>query len=444
MTPMNEGREFFKWLYPGIRVKRAIPFMALGIIVMLFGLAYLLPELTEPFGRLFLRTEGSAPRYWGYWVLRGIGIGFLLVGYVFIVYGVRQIGREVARVISPSYEPKLGDVMHRRSVLAAGIRIVALGGGTGLSTLLRGVKEHTSNITAVVTVTDDGGSSGRLTKELGVIPPGDIRNCITALAESESLMTELMSYRFDERSESLKGHSLGNLLIAAMSEVTGDFERAVRATSDVLAIRGRVLPSSKMLVRLRGRLSDGVIVEGETNIAAAPQAIETISLVPDAPPPLDDTLEAIAEASIICIGPGSVYTSIIPNLLVPGVAEAIEESGALKILVVNVMTQPGETDGYTASDHCKVIQEHAGRRVFDYVLVNTRSPGKQLLDKYARERQFVVAVDSERIEDMGFTPITGDFISETDYVRHDPVKLADAILSLAAYGPPRRSSGKEP
>jgi uncharacterized cofD-like protein len=444
---VSESREFLKWLYPGIRVKRAIPFIVLGIIVIFLGLTFAFPRQLEAalvgfFGWVQrVRTPGAGPlaaRIAGV----AVGIAVAVAGYLLIVYAVRQVGREVARVISPAKEAALGDLMHRRSILAGGLRVVALGGGTGLSTLLRGIKEHTSNITAVVTVTDDGGSSGRLTRELGVIPPGDIRNCITALAESESLMTELMSYRFDERSESLKGHSLGNLLIAAMSEVAGDFEMAVKATSDVLAIRGRVLPSSKMLVRLRGRLSDGVIVEGETNIAAAPQAIETISLVPESPPPLDDTLAAIAEASILCIGPGSVYTSIIPNLLVPGVAEAIEQSPALKILIVNVMTQPGETDGYTASDHCKVIQEHAGRRVFDYVLVNTRSPGKQLLDKYARERQFVVAVDLERIEDMGFVPIAGDFISETDYVRHDPAKLANAILDLAAYGPPPDDRGR--
>ncbi|MDI6827265.1 MAG: YvcK family protein, partial [Armatimonadota bacterium] len=342
----------------------------------------------------------------------------------------RQVITSIASVISPQDKDRLADVIYKRRHLAQGHRMVVIGGGTGLSALLRGLKEHTSNIAAIVTVTDDGGSSGRLQRQFGMLPPGDIRNCLVALADAEPLMTELFQHRFDEAGEGLSGHSFGNLLIAAMTSITGDFERAVKETSNILAIRGRVLPSTLQNVVLRAEMEDGSILEGETNITKSPLAIKRISLFPEDVMPLEETLEAIRFANAIVIGPGSLYTSVIPNLLVKGIVEAIMDSDAVKIYVCNVMTQPGETDHYRASDHVRAIFEHTGRRIFNYVLVNKEVPSIHLLEKYQREGAELVSPDVDTIREMGYKPVTGNYISETDVVRHDPQKLAQAIIRL--------------
>jgi len=324
----------------------------------------------------------------------------------------------------------LADVIFQSRYLAQGHRIVVIGGGTGLSTMLRGLKQFTSNLVAVVTVTDDGGSSGVLQRSHGVLPPGDIRNCLVALADQETLMTELFQHRFDDAGDGLTGHSIGNLLIAAMMDITGDFELAVKETSKVLAIRGRVLPSTIQEVTIQAVMKDGSIVQGETNITKSPQAVHRITLVPDDVKPLQETLDAISLADAIVIGPGSVFTSIIPNLLVDGVASAIAASRAVKVFVCNVMTQPGESDGYKASDHLRAIADHAGRRLFTYVLVNKEVPSLRLLDKYHKQGAELVVPDVDAIREMGYKPITGGFISQTEVVRHDPEKLAEAILRL--------------
>jgi uncharacterized cofD-like protein len=263
-----------------------------------------------------------------------------------------------------------------------------------------------------------------------MLPPGDIRNCVVALADEETLMTELFQHRFDEAGEGLNGHSFGNLLIAAMTNITGDFEKAVKETSKVLAIRGRVLPSTTENVTLKAELADGTIVGGETIIANSSQPIQRISLSQTDVKPLQETLDAIRLANAIIIGPGSVYTSVIPNLLVQGITDAIAASHAVKIYVCNVMTQPGETDHYRASDHVKAVAEHAGRRIFNYVLVNKEVPSMRLLEKYHSGGAELVSPDVDVIREMGYKPITGNFISQTDVVRHDPQKLAQAILRL--------------
>jgi uncharacterized cofD-like protein len=358
------------------------------------------------------------------------GIGLIILGLLLIFISLRQVVRSITSVVSPEAQGKLADVVFQRRYLSQGQRIVVIGGGTGLSTMLRGLKQHTSNIVAVVTVIDDGGSSGRLQREMGMLPPGDIRNCLVALADAEPLMMELFQYRFAEGIDGLDGHSFGNLLIAAMTRITGDFERAVKETSNILAIRGRVLPSTIENVRLQAELEDGSFVEGETNIVKSPSPIKHIMLHPSTVKPLDETLKSLELADCIVIGPGSVYTSIIPNLLVQGIPEAIRASNAVKIYVCNVMTQPGETDGYTASDHVKAVAKHTEHRVFQYVLVNQERPSKELLDKYAREGQFFVEPDAQVIREMGYRPIVGDYISQTNVVRHDPEKLAQAILKL--------------
>jgi uncharacterized cofD-like protein len=332
--------------------------------------------------------------------------------------------------VAPHSAEPIVDLVWKRRSLAQGQRIVVIGGGTGLSTMLRGLKEFTSNLTAVVTVTDDGGSSGRLQRELGMLPPGDIRNCLVALADAEPLMQELFQYRFSAGGDALKGHSFGNLLIAAMLNITGDFEEAVRQTSRVLAIRGRVLPSTLSHVHLEAELADGSCVNGETTISSAGAPIRRVQLSnPDAEP-LDETLAALRTADAIIIGPGSVFTSVIPNFLVKGVADAVAASPAVKLYVCNVMTQPGETGGFTASEHVRAVEEQAGRRVFDYVLVNTQRPSEEILSRYAAVGADWVRPDVDRIRAMGYRPIQGSFINQTQVVRHDAQALAHAILKM--------------
>jgi len=316
--------------------------------------------------------------------------------------------------------------------LMGGPRVVVVGGGTGLSTLLRGLKQRTSNITAIVTVADDGGHSGVLRREMGIIPPGDIRNCLVALADAEPSMTALFQHRFDERGGGLAGQSIGNLLIAAMAEIEGDFERGITALYEVLNIRGRVLPATLSHVVLRAEMEDGSVIEGETAMVESPLRIRKVHLHPHDPAPLEEALEAIRTADVIVIGPGSVYTSVIPNMLVKDMVDALIAAPAPKVYVCNVMTQPGETDGFTASDHIRAIDAHTGRRVIQFVIVNKAVPSEPLTEKYRASGQDLVLPDADRLRAMGLKTIVGDFISETDVVRHDPMRLSEAIFRLAA------------
>ncbi len=361
-----------------------------------------------------------------------LGGALLLLGVILIVKGVRDGVRRVVEILNPSMKDgKVVNVLVRRQQLAAGPRIVALGGGTGLSTLLRGLKQHSSNITAVVTVTDDGGSSGRLSKELGIIPPGDIRNCLVALADAEKLMTDVFQHRFKNARGSLAGHSLGNLLIAGLvDQCGGDFDKALSMASEVLNIRGRVTPSTLDQVRLRAVLEDGTEVCGETAIVESGRRIRRIFLDPGEVKAFPDSLAAIREADLIVVGPGSVFTSVIPNLLVPGISEALAEAEAPKVYVCNVMTQPGESDQFTASEHVSAIIANVDRKVFDYVVVNTGTPSSVTLEKYRSSDQYFVDPDIERIRAMGLRAIVGNFMNESDYVRHDPLKVAQRLVDL--------------
>lgn len=431
---MAHVKSTLKWLYPGMRVKRWLALTPVGVFLVIVGVALLtnmsvVDYLNAAAEFVAIHTDGrinlSEPK--AYLPASLIAI---VLGLVLIFTSFRQVVRSIASVISPTHKDRLADVIYQRRYLAQGHRIVVIGGGTGLSTMLRGLKQHTSNLVAVVTVSDDGGSSGLLQRQLGMLPPGDIRNCIVALADEETLMTELFQHRFDGADEGLTGHSIGNLLIAAMSDITGDFEEAVKEISKVLAIRGRVLPSTVENVTLRAELADGSLVDGETNIARSTQPIRRVMLVPSDVKPPQEVLDAIRLANAIVIGPGSIYTSVIPNLLVQGMVDAIAASNAVKIYVCNVMTQPGETTGYSASDHVKAVVEHAGKRLFSYVLVNKEVPSIRLLEKYHREGAELVSPDVDIIREMGYRPITGNFISQTEVVRHDPQKLAQAILRL--------------
>jgi len=306
--------------------------------------------------------------------------------------------------------------------------VVAIGGGHGLSALLRGLKEHTRNITAVVMAADDGGSSGRLRAQLGILPPGDIRNCLAALSNDEALLAQLFQYRFSGAPE-LEGHSFGNLFIAAMCGIAGDFDRAIKESSKVLNIKGRVLPSTLSNVALEATLADGSIVLGETSISKARAPIKSLALVPAQCSPLAETLEAIAAADVIVFGPGSLFTSIMPNLLVPGIVEAVQRANAVKVYVCNIMTQPGETDGMSASDHSRVLLGTSRGRLFDYALVNVEQPHR-LLRAYESEGAHQVAPDFDAIAALGVTPVPGRFVSEEQLVRHDTHKLAQAIVKL--------------
>jgi len=325
------------------------------------------------------------------------------------------------------------------------MKVVAIGGGTGLSTLLRGLKRYVRNgapwtidrLSAIVTVTDEGGSSGILRKELAMLPPGDIRNCIVALAEEEKLLSQLFGYRFG--SEAVQGHSFGNLTLAALTQITGSFDKAILAVSEVLRVKGSIFPSTLSDVRLRALCADGTELLGELAISGDPtqpnrprpthERIESLSIDPHDVEPIPEAVAAIAEADLVLIGPGSLYTSILPNLVIRGLADAVRQSAAIKVYVCNVMTQPGETDGYSAEQHLEAIIDHAGPLV-DIMIVNGRRPSDKTIAAYAEQHQAPVAYDVDAIRSLGVTPFFGDVISEGNYLRHDSDALATTVFRL--------------
>jgi uncharacterized cofD-like protein len=328
------------------------------------------------------------------------------------------------------------------------LRIVAVGGGTGLSSLLHGLKPYARpgrtpqvDITAVVTVTDDGGSSGRLRRDFKVLPPGDIRNCMVALSEDEALLARLFQYRF-LGGGGLKGHSFGNLFLAALTNITGDFARAVQVSSEVLAIAGRIYPSTAANVALEAELADGTRVAGETRISRSRSRIRRIMLNPPHCTPIEDTLRAIAEADLITFGPGSLFTSIIPNLLVEGIPAAIAASPATKAYLVNLMWQPGETPEFSAADHVAAIYDHAGVKLFDYVVINTRPIEGELLKRYASQKALPVDNDIARLEALGAKIVGRDLVQQGEKIRHNPEATAAIALDLAAEGRRRRLKGQ--
>jgi uncharacterized cofD-like protein len=336
----------------------------------------------------------------------------------------------------------------QKSILKAPLRIVSIGGGTGLSTLLSGLKKHARGgeelpeagspvveITAVVTVSDDGGSSGRLRRDLDIPPPGDIRNCMAALSEDEPLLCQLFQYRFAS-GRGLKGHSFGNLFLAAMNQITGDFAQAVKLSSEILAIRGHIFPATSAKVTLEAVLADGAIVRGESRISKSRRPIELIRLRPDNCEPLPETLHAIRKADLITFGPGSLYTSVIPNILVNGISEAIDRSPALKVYFVNLMWQPGETINFSASRHVEAIHTHAGRSLTDCVVLNTARISPALKRKYARANVKPVENDFEKLAELGVKVVTADLLGDATQVprkvRHNPAALAEVVIDLAS------------
>lgn len=416
-----------KWLYPGMKMKRWLVLFAIGVLLVSFGAALALNyeylgRAEEEIFRFVYMTVGS----YNYAITMAIGFAIIFVGACLMMFSTRSIIRSIIAVLIPDRSEKIVDLIYQKQRLSRGPIVTVIGGGHGLSVLLRGIKESTSNVSAVVTVADDGGSSGRLREELGIIPPGDLRNCLVALADTEPLMEKLFQYRF-KGSTALAGHSFGNLFIAAMNEVTGDMETALKESSKVLAVKGRVIPASKVSVRLDAIMSDGTVVEGESQIPEARKKIRRVQLFPKKVPAVPAALEAIENSDAIILGPGSLYTSIMPNLLVEGVAKALKKSKAIKIYICNVMTQPGETDNYSASAHAKAILDHTGRGAIDYVLVNSAPIPKNFCEENGSQP---VEVDEEKINALGCGLIKADLISETDAGRHDPDKLCKAVMKI--------------
>jgi uncharacterized cofD-like protein len=354
----------------------------------------------------------------------------IAAGILLIVWGQTRSLNSITQVLMPEGNEELVDrlLTHRR--LHRGPKIVAIGGGTGLSHLLRGLKDYSAKITAIVTVADDGGSSGRLRREIGVLPPGDIRNCLAALADEEKLLTELFQYRF-QAGDGLVGHSFGNLFLTAMSDIAGDLEQAIAASSKVLAVRGEVLPATLSDVSLWAELADGRRIEGESSITKANGQIVKIGCTPANPPALPRAVEALREADFIIIGPGSLYTSVIPNLLVKEIADAIANSEVPRIYVCNIMTQPGETDGYSVADHIRAIDRAIGRPLFDAVVVQGKVPSAKSLIRYSQENSYPVVLDREAITSLGRRIVIANVMDEdknTGLIRHNSQRLAGMLL----------------
>lgn len=419
-----------KWLYPGMAIKRWLLLCAFGVLLVSAGIALvagveILSVAERWIVQVLVSLTGSLPV--GVFTL--VGAAIILSGVGIAAFGFRKMVRSLIGAFAPEVVPHLAEIVYEQRHLRRGPRIVAIGGGTGLSTLLRGLKEYSSNITAIVVVSDDGGSSGRLREEFGMLPPGDIRNTLLALADVEPLMERLFQHRFGA-GRGLMGHSFGNLLIAAMTEVTGDFEEAVRAFSRVLAIRGQVLPGTLDEVVLRAEFTDGSVVRGESKIPMQGKRIRRIDLEPNSVCPTDHALRAIAEADAIVLGPGSLYTSVIPNLLIDDLARAVRRADAVKVYICNVMTQPGETDGYSVSDHVRAIWDHVGPGLFRYVLMNDAAVPRDVERRYAEEGATVVPAEEEAIRQLGLIPVRAPLISGADLARHDPDLLAEAVITL--------------
>jgi uncharacterized cofD-like protein len=410
-----------KWLYPGMHIKRWLALLLLGVAVMGLGIAYLLREVYVTYtfpGVFYYLTLQFFPRW-----LRGLL--FVATSLSMIFLAVWHLNRSlISAVMQPGRTDRIVDLIYRYRFARRGPRIVAIGGGTGLSQLLLGLKEHPANLTAVVTVGDDGGSSGRLREDMGMLPPGDVRNCIAALAEAEPLMRSLFQYRF-HNGNGLEGHSFGNLFIAALTDLMGgNFEEAVRATSRVLAVRGQIVPSTTADVTLGARFDDGETVWGESNITHQGKRIEQLYIRPEHARAYPEAVDAIRHADMIVIGPGSLYTSVLPNLLVRDIRDAIGVSSAVKVYVANVATQHGETDGFSVADHVRAIEDHVGRGLIDYVLANNN-----LADQLPEEwHSSAVNIGEDGISHVQV--VLEDVVREDKRYHHDPVKLAAAVIRL--------------
>lgn len=415
---------FLKILLPGIGVKRWFFLSALGVAVLTFGVFCLLGEARVR--GLYQVLAKYLPTFWR----PTVGAALALGGLVGVSLGTGMMVRGVLRAVSPKSGGSVAEALYQARILKAAPSVVAIGGGTGLSNLLRGIKHYTANLTAVVTVMDTGGSSGRLRRELDVLPPGDVRNCLLALAEDEERMAKFMQYRFTA-GEGLAGHALGNILLAGLEQATGGFDRAIEEASYFLSVRGQVLPSTLDKVQLVAELADGRVIEGEAEIAQDPTPIKRVWLSAPAKA-YERALQAIEKADVIIIGPGSLYTSILPNLLVEDIAQAIDRAQAEKFVIMNLMTEPGETTGYTAYDHLKVLAQYLDLRRFTGVIVNTEPPPPEILARYRAEGSEPVKDDLRGAKTFGMRVIRAPLLAVVEMegkptVKHDPLKLAKLL-----------------
>lgn len=415
--PKNAG-----WLIPGLQVKRWFAMIFIGSLLILLGTMIVFNMRPVYFTMEFIRHIAErAPS--------GIvGLAVALLGAGVFFKGWQKTNLSILGLDGEREKGSILEALYRRRKLNRGPKIVAVGGGTGLSMLLKGVKRITNNVTAIVTVGDDGGSSGRLREEMGVLPPGDIRNCIAALADDEDLVTKLFQYRF-KTGEGLEGHSFGNLFLTALVAITGDMVSAVRESSNVLSIRGRVLPSTLDDMKLVAEMEDGRVIRGESNIPEAKGKVKRLFTDPENCRPLPEVIEAIKEADLIILGPGSLYTSVIPNLLIKEISQEIAASNAKKIYVCNIMTQPGETDGYSVASHVNTIISHAGNnKIMEAVLINDYLPDN-LAEKYKLADSFPVKLDTENVKATGVKIVSKKLIqdSKEGLVRHSSNRVARAI-----------------
>lgn len=411
-----------RWLYPGMHIKRWLLLAFVGITVLGLGAAIFLVDLYRRFGAdnipiVFWLTGAGIER-----PIRALIVG--IIGLLLTGIGVWGLMRSVVSPFVARGDSVL-EVLYTKRYLARGPRIVAIGGGTGLSTLLRGLKGYSANITAVVAVADDGGSSGRLRQQLGIVPPGDIRNCIAALADAEPLMTQLMQYRFPPGS-GLDEHAFGNLFIAAMTAVTGDFEEAVRESNRVLAVRGQVLPATSVPLNLSARLASGRRLDGQVGIGHAEEPIERVFIEPPDVRANPEALERILEADMVVIGPGSLFSSVLPNLLISDIRDALAAAPGMRVYVCNVATQPGETGTFSAAEHLEALFEHIGEGLIDYVLINHNWHARQPEGWLGQP----VQIDERRLEELPVVVIEEDLVDVSNAHRHDPAKLAAALVRL--------------
>jgi len=411
-----------RWLYPGMHIKRWLVLAFLGITILGLGAAifllYLYRELNaDNIPIVFFVTGAGLER-----PIRAVIIA--AAGLIITSLGVWGLMRSIVSPFVTRGDSVL-EVLYTKRYLARGPRIVAIGGGTGLSTLLRGLKAYSANITAVVAVADDGGSSGKLRQQLGIVPPGDIRNCIAALADAEPLMTQLMQYRFPPGS-GLDDHAFGNLFIAAMTAVTGDFEEAVRESNRVLAVRGQVLPATSVPLNLSARLASGHRIDGQVGIGHADEPIERVFIEPADVRANPEALERILEADLVVIGPGSLFSSVLPNLLISDIRDAIAAAPGMRVYVCNVATQPGETGSYSAAEHLETLFEHIGEGLIDYVLINHNNHARRP-DGWLGQP---VEIDARRLEELPVVVVEEDLVDDTNAHRHDPAKLATALMRL--------------
>ena len=424
----NSVSKYATWLLPGLQVKRWFILTFLGTIFLILGILFVF-NLDPVYGVVaFLKAVVS------YLNPQIVGLFLLAMGVVALYLGSKKMNVSILDAISPQDRDYILENLYKRRKLNKGPKIVVIGGGTGLSTILKGLKTITNNLTAVVTVGDDGGSSGRLRDEFGVLPPGDIRNCIAALGDEDALINELFQYRF-KKGTGLEGHSFGNLFLSVLCEITGDMFNAVKESSKVLAIRGRVLPSTLDDMRLSAEMEDGRIIQGESNIPEAGGRIKRLFCEPQSPKALKEVIDAIKSADIILMGPGSLYTSVIPNLLIDEISETISKSKAHKAYVCNVMTQPGETDGYTVSDHVKAILKHAKYdNMIDTVFINNELP-ENLAEKYEQAGSFPVKFDKDEIKKLKLKTIGRKLIEEDKdgFVRHSYMRLARLVYMWYRY-----------